>query len=68
MRSTPPNVVPLPNRIADEALIQQHIVAHFEKPSKRSLKVLNHILDDNSKRVFLIGKEYTTWSDAEISN
>ncbi|KAI1655916.1 hypothetical protein F4813DRAFT_365737 [Daldinia decipiens] len=52
----------------NEALIQQHTVAHFEKPSKRSLKVLNHILDDNSKRVFLIGKECTTWSDAEISS
>ncbi|KAK6952447.1 hypothetical protein Daesc_006984 [Daldinia eschscholtzii] len=49
----------------NEALIQQHMISHFEKPSKQSLKVLNHILDDDSKASFLIGKDHKTWSDKE---
>ncbi|KAI1803427.1 hypothetical protein F4811DRAFT_524780 [Daldinia bambusicola] len=51
----------------NEALIQQHMISHFEKPSKQSLKVLNHILDDNSKAAFLIGKDHKTWSEKETS-
>ncbi|OTA65856.1 hypothetical protein K449DRAFT_420569 [Hypoxylon sp. EC38] len=49
----------------NETLIQQHIISHFEKPSKRSLKALNHILDDASKSEYLLGKDSTTWSNAE---
>ncbi|KAI1463620.1 uncharacterized protein F4812DRAFT_463448 [Daldinia caldariorum] len=49
----------------NEALIQQHMISHFDKPSKQSLKALNHILDDNSKAAVLIGKDHKTWSDKE---
>ncbi|KAI1392442.1 uncharacterized protein F4822DRAFT_441404 [Hypoxylon trugodes] len=51
----------------NEALIQQHAISHFEKPSRRSLRALNHILDDNSKNEYLLGKDSKTWTDEETS-
>ncbi len=49
---------------ADEALIQQHTISHFERPADRSLKTINYILSDPSSNGYLLGADYKSWSDA----
>ncbi|KAL9622060.1 MAG: hypothetical protein Q9160_003559 [Pyrenula sp. 1 TL-2023] len=53
--------------VVDEALVQQSIIAHFEKPSKRSLKAMNHILEDSSKNEYLLGRDSSTWSEPQTA-
>lgn len=52
------------DRNADEALIQQHTISHFERPADRSLKTINHILSDPSRNEYLLGADHKSWSDA----